>query len=232
MPSLQRYARTAAALYLLTWITSVSAVVLYGGSALDSATPLAGRGPVLVGSLLEVVLAAAVVGTSLALYPLLRPYGPSSAVGYVALRTLEAGVILIGVVAILTAVARPATTAGTGLDGEVVAGLHLLHDWTFLIGPGLINPVNAAVLATLLLRRGLVTRFIPILGLVGAVLVAATNLAVMFGLAQPQPLLAVPLFAWEITLAAHLALRGIRASAGDIIGPGARHLPDGQVEAA
>lgn len=209
MPNSYRYARTAAGLYLLTWITSVAAVACYGGSALDAGAPLADRTPVLVGSLLEVVLAAAVVGTSLALYPLLRSYGPASAVGYVALRTLESSVILIGVVVILAAVARPATTAGPGLDEGVVDGLHLVHDWTFLIGPGLINPINAALLAALLLRRQLVAPFIPILGLVGAVLVAGMNLAVMFGLTHPQPLLAVPLFAWEITLAAYLALRGI-----------------------
>jgi hypothetical protein len=208
-----RYGRYAAVLYLVTWLTSVGAVALYGGSAFDSGAPLADRTPVLLGSLLEIVLAAAVVGTSLALYPLLRPYGPASAVGYVALRALEASVILVGVVVILAAVARPASTAGPGLDRQVVSGLHLVHDWTFLVGPGLVNPLNAAVLAALLLRRRLVPGFIPVLGLCGAVIVATMNLAIMYGYANPVPLFAVPLFAWEICLAAYLALRGIRPAA-------------------
>lgn len=56
-----------------------------------------------------------------------------------AARTLEAGVILVGVVAILPVVARPATGAGSGLTADVASGLHLVHDWTFLVGPGLIN---------------------------------------------------------------------------------------------
>ena len=130
--------------------------------------------------------------------------------GYVALRGLEASVILVGVVAVLPAVARPATTAAPGLSVDVVDGLRLVHDWTFLVGPGLINPVNATVLAVLLWRRRLVPRFIPLLGLVGSVLVLGQNLAVMFGLTGTIAILVVPLFAWEISLAAYLLLRGIR----------------------
>lgn len=219
MTAPRRLALGAATLYLVTWVTSVAAVPLYGGSAFDAGAPLADRGSVLTAGLLEVVLALAVVGTALALYPLLRPHGPGAALGYAALRTLEATVILTGVVAILPAVARPASTAAPGLDAGVVEGLHLVHDWTFLVGPGLINPVNAAVLAVLLLRRRLVPRFVPVLGIVGAVLVAAMNVGVMFGLTSPQPVLAVPLFVWEICLASVLVLRGIRPADGELAAP-------------
>ncbi|WP_076260053.1 DUF4386 domain-containing protein [Intrasporangium flavum] len=201
--------RLAAVLFLVTWVTSVAALPLYGGSGLDAASALAGRSSVLVAALLEVVLALAVVGTAVALYPLLRPHGAGPALGYVALRTLEASVVLVGVVAVLPAVARPATTAPPQLGGDVTAALQLVHDWTFLVGPGLVNPVNATVLALLLLRRRLVPLFVPVLGIGGALLVAGGNLAVLFGVAHPVPALAVPLFAWEICLAAVLAFRGI-----------------------
>lgn len=215
----RRLARTAALLYLVTWVTSVAAVPLYGGSSFDPAAPLAGRSSVLTAGVLEVVLAVAVVGTSLALFPLLRPHGEGAAVGYVALRALEASVILVGVVAILPAVAEPATTAAPGLSPDVVAGLHLVHDWTFLVGPGLVNPVNAAVLAVLLLRARLVPRFIPVLGLVGAALVGGLNLAVLFGVTGVVPVLVVPLFAWEICLAGQLVLRGIRPPRAEVPAP-------------
>lgn len=221
MTGQRRLALAAAALYVVTWVTSVVAVPLYGGSAFDPAAGLAGRTSVLAASLLEVVLAVAVIGTALALYPLLRQHGHGAALGYAALRTLEASVILLGVVAVLPAVARPATTAASGLDPGVVQGLHLMHDWAFLVGPGLINPVNAVVLAVLLLRRRLVTAAIPVLGIVGSVLVAGMNTAVMFGVTGVQPVLALPLFAWEIALASHLALRGIR----DTDGRGPRPAP-------
>ncbi|MGL5849790.1 MAG: DUF4386 family protein, partial [Phycicoccus sp.] len=190
MAKVQTQARVAALLFLVTWVTSVAAVPLYGGSAFDPGSPLAERSSVLIASLLEVILAVAVVGTAVVLYPLIRPHGPASAIGYLGLRTLEATVILTGVVAILPAVARPATTADPGLDPGVIAGLHLVHDWTFLVGPGLINPVNAVVLAVVLLRRRLVARFIPVLGIVGAVLVGSMNVAVLSGAISVQPLVA------------------------------------------
>ena len=83
-------ARIAGLMYLITHVTSVAAVVLYGGAPTDPTGALAGRTSVLTGGLLEVVLAAAVVGTSVALYPMLRDHGPGLAVAYIALRTLEA----------------------------------------------------------------------------------------------------------------------------------------------
>ncbi len=209
----RRLGRAAALCYLTTWITSVAAVPLYGGSTFDADAAPAGRTSVLLGSLLEVLLAVTVVGTAMALYPLLRRHGVGSALGYLALRTLEAAVILVGVVAMLPVVARPATAAAAGLSPDVAAGLHLLHDWTFLVGPGLVNPANAVVLAALLWRTRLVPRFVPALGIVGSALVLGMNLLVMFGQIEVVPALAVPLFAWEIALAATLAFRGLRAPA-------------------
>lgn len=197
-------ARTAGALYFVTHVTSVAAVVLYGGSAFDAdaqlGCPLRPRGSP-VGDRARL----GIVGTAIALI-LLRSASPATAGGYLGLRTLEATVVLIGVVAILPAVARPATTAAPGLEPATIAGLHLLHDWTFLIGPGLVGPVHVILLAGTLLRRRQTPTVIPVLALVGAPLLLAVNLGVMFGLTTVQPVAALPLFAWEISLA-HLPHR-------------------------
>ncbi len=211
MSSQRSTARLAGALYIVTHVTSVAAVVLYGGSAFDPHSALAGRGSVLLGGVLEIVLAMAVVGTAVALYPLLRPHSPGFAAGYLGLRTLEASVILTGVVVLLPLVARPATTAASALTGDVEVGLRLVHDWTFLVGPGLVVPVHTVLLAWLLLRAGLVPRFIPVLGLIGGPLVGAMNLAVLAGVTHVVPALVVPVFAWEVTLAVCLIVRGLRA---------------------
>ncbi len=202
--------RIAGGLYFVTHVTSVAAVVLYGGSAFDPHAPLAGRSSVLVGALLEIVLAITVVGTGVALLPLLRRYSPGVAGGYLALRTLEASVILMGVVVLLPVVARPSLTAAPGLPSDVTLGLRLIHDWTFLIGPGLVVPVHTVLLAWLLWSKGLVPKFIPILGFVGGPLVGAMNLLVLFGLTRPIAVTAVPVFAWEVSLAVYLIVRGIR----------------------
>ena len=154
MVSSRTTARIAGALYFVTHVTSVGAVILYGASAYDSQSPLAGRSSVLIGALLEIVLAVGVVGTGIALLPLLRRYSSGVAAGYLALRTLEASVILTGVVVLLPVVAQPSLSTS----------------------PGLIVPFHTVLLAWLLWRKGLVPRFIPVLGFIGGPLVGVMNL--------------------------------------------------------
>lgn len=210
MSQSRRTAVIAGSLYLVTHVTSIAAVVLYGGSALDPNAALGSRTAVLSGGLLEVVLALAVVGTGVALFPLLRSFAPGLSIAYVALRTLEASVILTGVVVLLPVVARPATSGSPGLSPGVVDGLRLIHDWTFLVGPGLVVPIHTVLLATLLWRHRLVPRFVPILGFVGAPIIAAMNVGVLYGAFPVQPALTLPIWAWEVSLAIVLITRGIR----------------------
>ena len=210
MTSPRTTARIAGALYFVTHVTSVVAVILYGGSGFDPQAPLAERTPVLIGALLEIVLAVGVVGTGIALLPLLRRHSLGVASGYLALRTLEASVILVGVVVLLPVVARPSESTAPGLSPDATLSLRLIHDWTFLVGPGLIVPFHTVLLAWLLWHKGLVPRFIPVLGLVGGPLVGVMNLALMFGVTRPIAITAVPVFAWEVSLAAYLIVRGIR----------------------
>jgi hypothetical protein len=70
------------------------------------------------------------------------------------------------------------------------------------------------LLAYLLRRSGLVSPFIPVLGLIGGPLVFASGAAVMFGVYEQisvwAALAAVPVFAWEICLAIHLVAKGFR----------------------
>lgn len=212
------HARGAGIFYLITHVTSVTAAVLYAPLRERPGHVASGGAPaVTVAGLLEVVLALAVVGTAVALYPIVRRSAESLAIGYVALRTLEAGVILVGVVAgwaVLTLDASAATaSAGAPAIGAAAAAV---HGWTFVVGPGLICPANTVVLAVALRRSGLVPRWITTLGLVGAPLVLAFNVAVactdqgfypMSAAAATRPALGVlvaPIFLWEISLAIHL----------------------------
>ncbi|NLE99329.1 MAG: DUF4386 domain-containing protein [Propionibacterium sp.] len=204
MPT-RRYALTAGILYFVTHITSVVAADLYLPTLAD---PMAAAGTqdaaVHVGAMLEVVLAAAIIGTSVALYPVLKRLAPGMALAYVALRLLEATVVLTGVVAILGVL-------GAGEFAPVFASLNAM---AFTVGPGLICPINTVVIAIVLWRTGLVARWIPALGLVGAPVVFASNVAIMTGVyEQTHPLAlvaAVPIFAWEISLAVTLVARGFR----------------------
>jgi hypothetical protein len=72
-------------------------------------------------------------------------------------------------------------------------------------------------MAYLMYRSRLVPRFIPVLGLIGGPLVFASAIAVLFGL-YPQyatiaAVVALPEFAWELSLAIYLIAKGFNPSA-------------------
>lgn len=190
----RRTARVAGLLYLSTHVTSVAAVVAYS-------TP----GSVLWGVALEVLLALGVLGTGVALLPLLSPFGPALAQAFSALRTLEAAVIAAGALPMLVLARGHAIDAGLA---------HALHDAAFLVGQGLVISVNTLVIAVLLMRSGAVPRWIGALGMAGGVLVLIGNTAQLLGVVSREDaiagILAVPVFAFEISFAVCLLVRGVR----------------------
>lgn len=213
MSSSRTLSRWAGALYLTTHATSVGALLLYGAPPYDEGSALAGRQSTLLGGLCELLLAVAVVGTAAALFPMIVTWLPAVAVAYLGLRTLEASVILVGVVSLMPVTARPGTTVGPNLEPAVAQGLRLVHDWTFLIGPGLLVPFHTIMLAWCLLQFRLAPRTICMLGLVGGALVGISNLAVLSGHTGAIAAAAVPVFAWEVSFAVYLIVRGIPSSA-------------------
>jgi hypothetical protein len=72
------------------------------------------------------------------------------------------------------------------------------------------------LLGTLLYRSRLVPRVLPVLGLIGAPLLLASNIGVLFGLWERVSVLpglaAVPIAAWEFSLGVCLTVKGFRAS--------------------
>ena len=187
----RKTAIAAGVLYLITHVTSVGAAVLYG-PILNDARYIIGSGPdtgVLVGAFFEVILALAVVGTAVALFPVVKRWNEGVALGYVGLRTLEAGIIAVGVLPLLAVVTLRQQLAGiAGADtGTLVTlgnALVALHNWTLVLGPGFVCSTNTVLMAYLMYKSGLVPRFIRVLGLVGGPLVFAYHAAQMFGLSE------------------------------------------------
>jgi hypothetical protein len=176
----------------------------------------------IVGAFLEIILAMGIIGTAVALFPVVKRWGEGVALGYVGLRTLEASIIAVGVLPLLAVVTlreQLAGAAGTDTAALVALGQALVafHNGTFILGPGLVCGVNTVLMASLMFRSRLVPRVIPALGLVGGPLVVAYNAAVLFGLSEHIPawaaILVIPIFTWEVSLACWLIARGFRASA-------------------
>jgi hypothetical protein len=207
MLSPRKTAMIAGILYLLTFATSIPALILKT-PALEG-TSSAGLS---VAILLELLLALSCVGTAIVLYPLTRQVSEIGALGFVASRTIEAALVGVGAVTLL---ALAVIDRSRNADARPV--LVALHDATFLVGPGLMPAVNAVLLGSVLYRARLVPRFIPVIGLIGAPFLAASAVATLLGVfSQVSPLAgaaALPIALWEFLIGAWLVIRGFSAPA-------------------
>jgi len=215
MDSLRKIALIAGLFYLLTFV-SIPTLMLY--SSVHEDGYILGSGPdtaLIVGGILEIIVALAGMGTAVALFPVLKRQHEGMALGLIASRTLEAAGIFAGVASLLTIAhlrQEGASPDAAALGQMLVA----FYDQMFRISQGLIPAVNALLLGTLLYRSRLVPRFLPTLGLIGAVTLVSSNVGSLFGLwDQVSPVTAVatlPIAAWEFGLGVWLVAKGFNAS--------------------
>ncbi len=229
MDTTRKLAIATGVCFLITHVTSVPAAFLYD-PILNRSNYVLGSGSntqVVLGAFLEVLCALGIVGTSVSLFPVVRRWSEGGALGYVGLRTLEAGIIAVGVLPLLTVVTLRQHFAGSaGVDTASLAmlgnGLVEMHKWTRLLGPGLVCGVNTTVMAYLLYRARLVPRIIPVLGLMGGPAIFAYNTARVFGVSEHilgwTAIAVLPIFAWEVSLALRLIIKGFNDTA---VTPGA-----------
>jgi hypothetical protein len=220
----RKTAVVAGAFFLLTEVAAIAGLALYD-PVLHDTHYILGPGAdtqVFLGALFEIVLAAAVIGTGVVLFPVLKKQNEGAALGYVCARLLEAAVIIVGIISILSLVklrkafegAADSDTASLLTTGKTLVAI---HDWTFLIGPNFILGANSLILAWLMYRAKLVPRSIAVLGLAGGALICTSATAVMFGLYEQISVVgsiaAIPVFTWEVALAAWLITKGFKPAA-------------------
>ncbi|MCS0500023.1 DUF4386 domain-containing protein [Protaetiibacter mangrovi] len=217
MPDHRRLSLAAGVLYLLTFVTSIPAAALYVPLLAGGAHP--DPSPTATGAVLEIVLAVSCIGTAVVLAPVVRRVSEVAALGFVAARTTEAALILVGVATVLTLSAL--RVAGAAADDPSAELLVEAHRWAFLLGPGLIPAINALCLAPALYRGRLVPRAIPIVGMIGIPLLLASATATVFGVfEQTSPLAAAaaaPIALWELSLGLWLTFAGFRNTAVDAL---------------
>ncbi|WP_235835575.1 MULTISPECIES: DUF4386 domain-containing protein [Arthrobacter] len=211
----RKIALLAGALYLATFV-SIPTLTLY--APVHDRGYVTGSGPdtgVMVGGVLEIIVAFACIGTAIVLYPVVKRQNQSLALGFVAARTLEASTIVAGVACLLAVVSL--REAGAGADAVVTGqALVALYDRFFLLGQSLIPAANALLLGSLLYKSRLVPRVLPVLGFIGAPLLLASNGAVMFGLidriSPVSGIATLPIAVWELSLGVWLVVKGFKPS--------------------
>ena len=219
----RKTALIAGSLYLLTFIGSIPALPLYHDILKNPNYVLNGGSDtgVLWGALLEIVCALSGIGTAVVLHRVVKRHDPTRALGFIASRTFEAAMICVGVMSVLAIVTLHHDAAGaSGATANSLVGparaLVAVHDWTFLVGPGLAPALNAMCLATVLYRTRLVPRIIPTLGLIGAPMLVASSVATLFGafdqVSSPAFVLALPIAAWEFSLGVWMVIKGFKPS--------------------
>ena len=216
-------AMTAGVMYLITIVASIPAQFINYAPVLNNPDYVLGAGAdtrIMWGGLLEVIAALACIGTAVALFPVVRRQHEGAAIGFVTARVFEASLIVTGVVAMLSVVTlRQPTAAGAEATARVVSSeaLVAVHDWTFLLGPGVMPGINAVLLGYVMYRSGLVPRAIPAIGLIGAPLFLIAGAATVVGVNEAgsvwTALVTLPIFAWEAALGVWLTVKGFKPDA-------------------
>jgi hypothetical protein len=217
----RNHVRAAGIFYLVTFAASFPALFLIG-PVLNDHNYIIGGGQdarVLWGCLLDFVNALAGIGSAVALYPVIKRYKESLALGFVTSRTLEAAVIMIGVVSLVAVVNLRQDLAGAqGTDTAALAtvgrALVEVRDWTFLFGGGTMPAISAILLGTLLYRSRRVPRFMPIMGLVGAPLLLTVNILTVLGhntqLSVLSAVATLPVALWELSIGFYMTFKGFK----------------------
>ena len=215
MSSLRKTSLVAGIFYLLTFV-SIPTLGLY--SSVRGPNYILGTGPdspVILGAILEMIVALAGIGTAVTLYPVLRKQNHGRALGFVGSRVLEAATIYAGITSLLSIVTL--RQAGAGPDALVTGqALAAQYYWTFLFGQGFIPAVNAVLLGSLLYQSRLVPRALPVLGFFGAALLVTSWGGTLYGLlgqvSTTTALFAIPIALWEFSLGLYLVFKGFKPS--------------------
>jgi Domain of unknown function (DUF4386) len=222
MNSTRTSAVVAGVFFIVAAVAAVIALALYGPVLNDANFVIGGSThdtQVVWGAFFEIIVVISVIGTAVTLFPIVRRQNESVALGYVAGRTVEALIIAVGILSLLSVVTLRQDFAGaSGANAATLLiaakSLVVVHNWTFLFGPSLAIGVNTLMLAYLMFSSRLVPRIIPVLGLIGGPVIFFSGIAEMFGLYQQVSVWgaigALPVTAWELSLAIWMIVKGFK----------------------
>lgn len=215
MTALRKTSLLAGVLYLLTFV-SIPTLALY--SPIHGAEYITSPGPdtaVIIGGILEIIVALAGIGTAVVLYPVLRKQNESAALGLAAARILESGTIFVGVAFLLSIV----TLRQAGPDAGSLITSHALialYDRIFLLGQSFMPAICDLLLGIMLYQSRLVPRGLSLIGIVGAVPLIAGYIAILFGIIGQRSALAglsaVLVALFEFSLGIYLIVKGFKPS--------------------
>src|SRR5947209_16803024 len=118
-------------------------------------------------TLIALIEGPATVGIALALYPILKRQHPALALGYAGMRIAELAIAVVGFGLGGLMLVTLSATAANGATSETLGTLLVaLRHWTLMF-VYLYTAIGGLMLSYMLLRNGLVPRWLAVLGLIG-----------------------------------------------------------------
>jgi hypothetical protein len=223
----RRNAIWAGVFYIIATVAPISTIFFVGflGGAVAGGGPIpdylvnvsTNEAQVVIGMLIELIYALAVVGIIVTLFPILRKHNEALALGFSALRFIEAISAVVGGIAILTLLTLSQEFVKAGVPDasyfQTTGDLLLaVRDWAFLVGSGLVWSLSAVILNYLLYRSKLIPQWLSVWGLVGAILSFVAYLPEFFGIDSLE-ILWIPIGVQEMVFAVWLIVKGFNSSA-------------------
>jgi hypothetical protein len=171
---------------------------------------------VLIGMLIELIWALAVIGIPITLFPILKKHNEALALGFFSLRFIEGLGTIVGSIILLTLLTLSQEFVKAGVPDasyhQTLGALLLAaREWTFMIGSGLVWSLSALVLNSVLYRSRLIPRWLSGWGLIGATVSFATYLLQFHGI--ELDILFLPIALQEMVFAVWLIVKGFNSSA-------------------
>jgi hypothetical protein len=177
---------------------------------------------VTAGALLAFIAAASSASIAVSLYPILRKYSETLALGAVGFRLLEGMFGIVGVLGLLSLLTLSQEFVNAGapdpssfqpLGALLLAG----YNWVQYFALPLVFCLGALMYYYIFYHTRLVPRWLSDWGLLGATLGIVASLLVMFRLiaplSAPQAVLILPIAVQEMVLAVWLIIKGFSSSA-------------------
>ena len=223
MKSYRGNAIAAGVLFILCSAASILSLVPLGarvGAPVDFAKLAGSADAVVMTALVEFVWVASGMGIVIALYPVLRLFNPTLALGSVVGRVVENVFILIGTLSLLALLTVSQQAAGSAAPSSFQAAgdaLVAVREWAPGFVAGLAFVVGTSLYNYVLYRSRLVPRWLAGWGLVGAALSLVAyvyaGFTQDFGFTTVNDFLSAPIGLQEMVLAVWLIARGFNLSA-------------------